>query len=382
MKTPVIDLDANATTRIDPRVLTAIVDASGTNWGNPSSDNALGRAARNVVENSRTQVSELIDAQPSEILFTSGATESINLAIQGIVRASGKRPAHVITSRVEHKAVVETIEQLQEAGEVEPTYLSTDRYGCMNPNAISGALRTETVLVCVIHGNNEIGSINPIREIGQLLHDHPAAYFVDAAQTLGYFPVSVRENGIDAMCLSSHKMHGPKGIGGLFCRSGLKLAPIMFGGGQERGFRPGTLNVPGIAGFGVASQLASRESSERVARVKRLASILLDRLRAAEPNITVNGHPTLRLPGLLSVTIPYVEYYELKRRLPNIAFSHGSACTDGSEPSHVLMAIGLTPRELNCTFRVGLSSMTTGDDVVTAAEQFYKAIRRLRGRPA
>ena len=381
----IIDLDANATTRLDRRVLERMVGVLEGVWGNASSDHRLGAEAAAVVEDARESVARLIDAEPDEILFTSGATESINLAIQGIVAASagrGHKP-HLITSNIEHKAVLQTVESLYESSLVDVTVVKADRLGRVNPEDVRAALRDDTVLVCLLHGNNEIGTINPIEEVGEILQRHPALFFVDAVQTLGYSAPSVQRTSIDLMSLSAHKMHGPKGVGALYLRGGVRLFPLVHGGRQERGYRPGTLNTAGIAGFGMAAELACVEGPARAESVRRMRDDLLSRILHDIPDVAVNGHPTDRLPGNLSLTIPYVEARKLQHRLADrVAFSRGSACTSSSdEPSHVLRAIGLSEKELQWTIRLGLSSANGPEEVAYAADRLIATSQALR-RPA
>lgn len=387
-----IDLDSNATTPMHPEVISVMLETMESTWGNPASNNSLGWAANRKVETARAQVAELIGAAQEEIVFTSGATESINLAIQGIVQASNLRSPHIVTTNTEHKAVLETIRHLVDAGLAEATVIPANRYGVITKEAVANALRDNTVLVCVIHGNNEIGSLNPIAEIGALLSMHQACFFVDAAQTLGYFHVSVDSCHIDAMCISGHKHHGPKGVGALHIRKHsqgkyLPINPIVYGGGQERGLRPGTMNVPAIVGFGKAAEMCSKQANGRYEITRKLADAFYERLKSAVPTAVRNGHPSQRLPGLLNITLPSIEYRELRVRLDpkqptddsvRICFSHGSACSESSEPSHVLQAIGLSQAEAACTFRVGINSLTPQEDVHLAADRFVDVILRLK----
>ncbi|MBV9470221.1 MAG: cysteine desulfurase, partial [Abitibacteriaceae bacterium] len=306
-----VDLDANASTRPDVRVIEAMTNALSEVWGNPSSDHILGKDADHAVTKARHAVAELIGAHEQEILFTSGATEAINLAIQGSVRAHASSLPHVITSSVEHAAVLETVAYLQRSKQIKLTLLKPDRFGRTHPDQVKKALRKDTILVCLIHGNNEIGTLNPLQDIGSTLRDHPARLFVDAAQTMGYCPPNVQACGIDMMSVSAHKMHGPKGIGALYVK-GLKslhvhpqtlMEPILFGGGQEWGYRSGTLNVSSIVGLGVTAEIAKNEHSARSIYVTKLRQRFLNYLQESIPDIQLNGDPIERLPSNLSLTI-------------------------------------------------------------------------------
>jgi cysteine desulfurase len=374
----IIDLDANASTPHAPEVLEGMVEALHDLWGNPSSENLLGTRAQAALNAAREQVAVLVGCDPREILFTSGATEAINLAILGTVGTRG-RGAHVVTSAVEHKAVLKVIDHLHQSLGVAVTLLRPDPLGRIRPEQVREALREETALVCLIHGNNEIGTVNPVAEVGELLRHHPAMFLVDSAQTVGYFPPQVKRDGIDLMPMSAHKMHGPKGAGALYVRKGVPLTPVLFGGGQERGFRPGTPDLPALVGMGIAARLACEKQAERVRTVTALRNLLLGRLQAGIPDLRLNGDPEDRLPGNLSLTLPAVEVRTLQRRLPHLAMSRGSACSsETQEPSHILKAIGLADQELHWTLRIGLSSMNTTAQVERAADDLIAVVRTLR----
>ena len=381
MKKPkVIDLDANATTRIHPQVAETVARIEAEIWGNPSSSNVLGELARAEVETARTSVANLIGADSDEIVFTSGATEAINLAIRGLVALRREQKLHIVTSQVEHSAVLRVLDYLRRSRGVEITALAPNSWGRIEPSQVRKALRDETVLVCLLHGNNEIGSINPVTEIGELLREHPAHFFVDAPQTLGYQPPDVHTACIDLLSMSAHKMHGPKGIGALYVEQGVRLEPILIGGGQEGGLSSGTLNVAGIAGLGKAAELTLAEGEERSGKVSALRQRFLDRLRHRVPDTRLNGHPEDRLPGNLSLTIPYTPVDILQRRLPHLAFSRGSACTASSgQPSHVLRALGLSTQETDWTLRIGLSISNSQEEIDIAADDISNTVMALRG---
>jgi cysteine desulfurase len=380
--TGIIDLDANATTSLLPQVRDAILQALDYVQGNPASDTRLGAAGRKVIENARRDVSALIQADPEEIVFTSGATEAINLGIRGTISALGLKRCHVITTEVEHPAVLRTVEHLHDTRRIDVTCLVPDRHGRVTAQQVTNALRPTTVLVAAIHGNNEIGSLNPIREIGAALRPHSIRFLVDASQTLAYCPPSVRDDHVDVLIMSAHKMHGPKGVGAIYVRRDLPLKPIMHGGGQERGLRPGTENTAMIAGFGTACRISRRDAPRRCKSVGQLRDAFLAAIQEVHPDVRLNGHPTLRLPNNLSLTIPGVESYKLQKRLESrLAFSRGSACSSGSGvPSHVLKAIGLVDPDLHWTIRIGLSCLTTSAEIDTAASLLNQTIRLLRGR--
>jgi cysteine desulfurase len=376
----IIDLDSNATTRMDGRVLGQMIRVARREWGNPASDNRLGYRSRQCIEEARQRVASLVGADSDEILFTPGATSAINVGIRGFLGGLNSGRGHILTTRVEHKAVMANIERASIELGLEVTALETDQDGRVSPEKCRDALRVDTVLVCIIHGNNEIGSLNPIAEIGGVLADHPAAYFVDAPQTIGYDPPNVRESRIDLLSMSAHKMHGPQGVGALFVRRGMSLRGLLSGGGQERGLFPGTLNVAGIAGMGVAAELAIQEGVSRREYVSNLRERFWGIISGGIEGARLNGHPCLRLPSNLNITIPYVPAQLLQRKLPHLAFSCSSACTSLSgEPSHVLSAIGLSSSEIHWTFRIGISKQNTIEEIERAASQIVDAVRQLRG---
>ncbi len=376
----IVDLDANATTKADPRVAEKMTQVDQEVWGNPSSDNALGKAARQEVESARSQVARLIGADPDEIVFTSSVTESINVAIQGLVAAHKSGRPHILTSKIEHTAILSVLAHLHRSHGVAITALSPDRWGQVTQEQVRKALRPETLLVCLSHGNNEVGTLNDIAGIGSTLRQHPAHFFVDASQTLAYLPLKVHSANIDLLCISAHKMYGPKGVGALYARRGIRLSPVYFGGGQEKGLSPGTPNVAGIAGMGKAAELARLESGDRLTRVSQLRRRFLERLQKSIADARLNGHPEFRLPGNLSLTIPHIPSEVLQRRLPHLAFSRGSACTAAStRRNHVLLAIGLSLEEIDWTLRIGLSNWNLAQEVDSAVDNLAGEILALRG---
>ncbi len=361
-------LDHHATTPIDPRVLDAMLPYLREQYGNPGSPHAYGRAADAAVERARVQVAGLLGAHPSEIVFTSGATESDNLALRGVAAFYRDVGDHLVVSTIEHKAILQTADEL-EAGGMRVTRVPVGRDGLVDPRAIADAIEPSTILVSVMLANNEIGTVQPIAEIGRITRARRVLLHTDAVQALGRIPVDVDRDGVDLLSVSAHKMYGPKGVGALFVRQRrprVRLVPEIAGGGQEGGRRPGTLNVAGIVGLGKAAEIAQAEGPEEARRV----AVLRDRLRAAlGPRARVNGSMRARLPGNLSVCIDGAVGRELVEALDarGIACSTGSACSKGIEPSHVLLALGHTPEIALSALRFGLGRWTTAEDVDRAA---------------
>ncbi|MCA9520571.1 MAG: cysteine desulfurase, partial [Myxococcales bacterium] len=328
MKTPIY-LDNNATTPVDPRVLEAMLPYLRECFGNPSSrSHAFGWEAERAVKTARQRVATAIGAHEREIIFTAGATESNNIALQGVARANRNRGRHIISTVVEHKAILDTLKHLEQDG-FDITLLPVDRHGRVTAEQVAAALRPETILLSVIWANNEIGTLNPIRELGALARDRGVIFHSDAAQALGKVPIDVDDCHVDLLSSSGHKLYAPKGVGMLYCRRSKPrptLEPIFFGGGQELGLRPGTSNVPGIVGLGVACELASQELYEESRRLTALRDRLWQRLQNELGDVVLNGHPTERLAGNLNVSIAYVEGEALMMDVPEIAVSSGSAC--------------------------------------------------------
>lgn len=380
----VIYLDNHSTTRCDPCVVEAMLPYLVEDYGNPSNGlNVFGRRAADGVEVAREQVAALIGARPDEIVFTSGATESNNLAILGTARRTTER-RKIFISTIEHKSVLEAAAHLGEQG-YEVAVLSVDSTGTVDPTAAADAVDDQTALVSVHVANNEIGTIQPIAEIAALAHARGAIVHCDAAQAVGKIAVNVYDLDVDLLSISGHKLYGPKGIGALYVRGGAsarRLSPLVFGGEQERGLRPGTLNVPGIVGLGRACEICRAEMADDASRVGGLRDDLESRLVAAIPGLGRNGKLDRRLPGNSSLTFPGVDADALLLNVPELALSTGSACTSGApDPSHVLTAIGL-PRDLALsTIRVGLGRFTTQAEVQTAASLLVNAYRRLSAVP-
>lgn len=373
----VIYLDNNSTTPVDPVVFEAMRPYFTEVFGNPSNTHhSAGSRAARAVENARSLVASAICAEPESIVFTSGATESNNLSILGFCQ-NRKEPGHIVTSAIEHKAVIEPCRHLETLG-WNVTYLSPDKQGMVDWRAVDGAIRPDTVLVSIMAANNEVGTIQPIEQIGEVCEEHGVIFHCDAAQALGRLPVDVNKWNVDLLSLSAHKAYGPKGIGALFVRQKRKselISPLSHGGGQESGIRPGTLAVPNIVGFGAAAELATSNLAVETNRLRSLRQSLLDQLRQCNPGLVVHGHPTHSLPGLLSVGFPGVDGDEFLFALRNVAISQGSACAAGSpEPSHVLTALGIDYGLARSSFRFGIGRFTASEDIDAAVIEVARAL--------
>ena len=381
MKLPIY-LDYQATTPVDPRVLEAMLPYFGEVYGNAASRNhAFGWQAEEAVESARGQIAALIGASPKEIVFTSGSTEGINLAIKGVAEMYASRGKHVITSQAEHKAVLDTCKHLEKLGH-EVTYLQPDKTGLISVESVAQAMRDDTVLVTVMWANNEVGTLNPIREIGALCHEKQVLFFTDATQAVGKIPVDVEADNVDVLCLSAHKLYGPKGVGCLYVRRRkprVRLVAQVDGGGHERGMRSGTLNVPGIVGLGAACELCRLEMDAEIARATELRDCLEDRITEALDQVVLNGNRDHRLPGNLNLSFPYVEGESLLMGIGDVAVSSGSACTSASlEPSHVLRSMDVGDDLAHSSIRFGIGRFTTREEVDYAADRIIDAVKRLR----
>ncbi len=376
----VIYMDNAATTATRPEVLEAMLPFFTEHYGNPSSIHGVGRDARRAVEAARRRVAAAIGAEPREIYFTAGGSESDNWAIRCAAAANEKKGRHIITSAIEHHAVLHTCEHLEKQG-FEVTYLPVDGDGRVSPEDVQSAIRPDTVLISIMAANNEIGTLQPIAEIGEIARAAGVLFHTDAVQAVGAVPVDVNEWKADMLSLSAHKFHGPKGVGALYIRKGVKIGNLIFGGAQERGLRAGTENLPGIVGLGKAVELAAAELPEYAARMTRLRDRLINGILAEIPDVRLNGHPTLRLPGNVNVSVRYVEGEALLMRLDlaGIEGSSGSACTSGSlDPSHVLLAIGLPHEIAHGSLRLSLGSGNTDEDVDTVLAKLPAIISDLR----
>lgn len=378
----VIYLDHHATTPVDPRVLDELLPYFTTHYGNAASRNhAYGWVAEEAVEQARSRIARLIGTSPKEIVFTSGATESINLALKGAAEVYAPKGRHLITTATEHKATLDTMAHLEAQG-FEVTRLEVDAYGRVSPDALAAALRPDTILVSVIHGNNEVGTLNDLAALGARCRAQGALFHVDAAQTVGKVPVDVEAMQVDLLSISGHKLYAPKGVGALYVRRRnprVRLAPQIHGGGHERGLRSGTLNVPGIVGLGKACAIASEAMADEATRLTCLRDRLLSGLQAALPGVRLNGHPTERLPGNLNVSFEGVAGENLMSGLREIAVSSGSACTSASlEPSHVLKAMGIPEPLIHGSIRFGLGRRTTEAEVDRALEVVIAQVQKTR----
>ncbi len=381
MTTPIY-LDYQATTPLDERVLDAMLPYFRDKFGNAASRNhSFGWDAEKAVEQARGEIAKLIGCDAKEIVFTSGATESNNLAIKGVADMYREKGRHLITAPTEHKAVLDPCKRLEQEG-CQVTYLPVDKTGRVAVADLAKAIRPDTILVSLMAANNEIGTLHPVEAIGRLCKERGVLFHTDATQGVGKIPIDVERLGIDLLSLSGHKIYGPKGVGALYVRRRnprVRLSPLMDGGGHERGMRSGTLNVPGIVGLGKACELCGLElESERV-RLTALRERLWSKLQAGLDEIYLNGHPTERLPGNLNVSFAFVEGEGLMMGMSELAVSSGSACTSASlEPSYVLRAIGVGDDLAHTSIRFGLGRFTTEAEIDFAAERVVAAVKRLR----
>ena len=381
MKQPIY-LDYNATTPTDPRVVEAMLPFFTEIYGNAASRNhSFGWTAEQGVSKARNIIGEAIGATGKEIVFTSGATESDNMAVLGVAEFYQEKGKHIITSPIEHKAVVDPCQALEQKG-YEITFLDVDEHGRIDLKQLEASIREDTVLVSLMAGNNEIGTLNPLTEIGQMTRERGVLFHCDATQGVGKIPIDVEAMNIDLLSMTAHKIYGPKGIGALYVRRKkprVRITPIMFGGGHERGFRSGTLNVPGIVGFGKAIELAMEEISSEAERQIGLRQHLYKRLTDELDYVFLNGHPTERLPNNLNLSFGYVEGESLMMGISEIAVSSGSACTSASlEPSYVLRSMGVGDDLAHSSVRFGFGRYTTMEEVNYAADKVIDAVKRLR----
>jgi len=375
-----IYLDNAATTRLDAEVLQQMLPYFTDHYGNPSSIYATGRDARKAVEEARRAVAAALNCTAQEIFFTSGGTESDNWAIKGIAHTNQSKGKHIISTAIEHHAVLHPLEDLQKQG-FEVTYMPVDEYGLVNPADIKKAIRPDTILISVIAANNEIGTIQPIAEIGAIAKEHKIAFHTDAVQAIGAIPVDVKEWQVDTLSLSAHKFHGPKGVGALYIRKGTRLPAFIQGGAQERNRRAGTENVPGIVGLGAAITKAVTTLDENAKKIAALRDDLINGILKNVPEVRLNGHPILRLPNNVNFAVKYIEGEALLLRLDlaGIAASSGSACTSGSlDPSHVLLAIGLPHEIAHGSLRLTLSADTSQEEIDTVKTELPRIINILR----
>jgi cysteine desulfurase len=381
MKMPIY-MDYNATTPVDPRVVDAMLPYLRDRFGNAASRNhSFGWEAEEAVEKAREQVARCIGASPKEIIWTSGATESNNIALKGVAGMYREKGNHIITQQIEHKAVIDPCKYLEQNG-FEVTFLEPDKQGMVSADQVRAAMTEKTILVSIMHGNNEIGTINPIKEIGRLCKEKGVLFHTDACQTFAKLPINVEEMGIDLLSSSGHKIYGPKGVGALYVRRKsprVRCEPVVHGGGHERGMRSGTLNVPAIVGMGRAAELCLEAQPEEIPRITRLRDRLKDGLFGRLTEIYLNGHPTQRIPNNLNISFLYVEGESLMMGFNDIAVSSGSACTSASlEPSYVLKALGLGDDLAHSSIRFSIGRFTTEQEVDYAIERVCTAVEKLR----
>lgn len=381
MKLPIY-LDNHSTTPCDPRVLEMMLPYFTEKFGNAASRNhSFGWEAEEAVEVARKQIAHLIHADPKELIFTSGATESDNLALQGVVEMYREKGNHIITGSTEHRAVIDTAKYLEKKG-VKVTFLPVDKAGMVSPEDVRNAITDQTILISIMMANNEIGTINPVAAIGKVAKEKGVLFHCDATQGVGKIPVNVQEMGIDLMSFTGHKIYGPKGVGALYVRRKaprVRLEAMMYGGGHERGMRSGTLPVPLIVGFGKACELCEQEMSTESVRMAKMRDRLQEGIMNRMDEVYLNGHPTERLPNNLNISFAYVEGEALLMGVKEIALSSGSACTSATlEPSYVLRALGVGSDLAHSSIRFGLGRFNTDEEVEYTIDRMIKAVTHLR----
>jgi len=375
-----IYLDYAATTPVHPEVVKAMLPYFTEAFGNPSSIYSYGQEAKEAVEEARGKVAHLVGARNEEIVFTSGGTEADNFALEGIAFSNKIKGDHIITTTIEHHAVIETAKFLEQRG-FSVTYLPVDRLGMVDPDQVKKAITNKTILISVMHANNEVGTIEPIAEIAKIAREAGIYFHTDAVQTVGHIPVDITKLGVDLLAMSAHKLYGPKGVGALFIRKGTKIVPFMHGGGQERGRRASTENVPGIVGFGKAAEIAMLEKDEEARRLTLLRDKLTRGILGTIEHTYLNGHPTKRLPNNVNISIEFVEGESicLNLDLNGICTSTGSACSSSNaEPSHVLLALGMLPQLAHESLRFSLGKWTTEEEINRVLKVLPRVVTKLR----
>ena len=373
-------LDNAATTALSPRVLEAMLPYFTQYYGNPSSVHAFGREAKQGLDKARDQVAKALHCEPSEVIFTGCGTESDNTVLLGVAQRYGDKGKHIITTNVEHHAILHTCEYLEKQG-YSVTYLPVDQDGLVTAEQVAAAIRPDTILVSIMFANNEVGTIMPIQEIGAVCKEKGVLFHTDAVQAVGHIPVDIQAMHIDMLSLSAHKFHGPKGVGALYCRKGIRLPSYIMGGAQERGRRAGTENVAGIVGLGAAIQLATEQLEENRAKMTALRDRLMTGIQARISEVKLNGHPTNRLPNNVNFSFKYIEGESILLMLDmnGIAASSGSACTSGPlDPPHVLLALGLPHEIAHGSVRLTLGDETTEEDIDYTIDVLEKTVARLR----
>jgi len=375
-----IYLDYAATTPADPAVVQAMIPYFHDAFGNPSAIYSYGQEAKSAIEKARSTIASLIGARDEEIVFTSGGTEADNYTLKGVAFANQKKGNHIITSAIEHHAVLESCKFLSKIG-FKITYVPVDKYGLVDPDQVKKAITDKTILISVMHANNEVGTIQPIAEIRWIAREAGVYLHTDAVQTAGHIPTDVNELGVDLLSISAHKLYGPKGVGALYIRKGTKLMTFMHGGGQERGRRASTENVPGIVGFGQAAELAKQTLKTEMGRVTTLRDILITGILNKIDRIHLNGHPVKRLPNNVNISVEFVEGESmcLNMDMAGICASTGSACSSASlEASHVLLAMGLDPVQAHGSLRFTLGKWTTNEEIDKVLEILPRIVTKLR----
>lgn len=376
----IIYMDNSATTPVKQEVLDEMLPYFSTNYGNPSSVYSLGNASKAAVEISREKIGNIINAKSREIFFTAGGSEADNWTLKGIAYANKDKGNHIITSKIEHHGILHTCKYLEEQG-FKITYLDVDEYGTIDLDQLKKAITDETILISIIYANNEIGTLQPIKEIGEIAKEKDVYFHTDAVQAVGNIRIDVDELNIDMLSMAAHKFYGPKGIGALYIRQGVKIDSLISGGGQERNRRAGTENVPGIVGMGKAIELAYENLEKDNEKLIYLRDMLIEKIFEKIDNVKLNGHPTKRLPGNANISFEFIEGESLLLSLDmeNIAASSGSACTSGTlDPSHVLLAIGLSHEIAHGSLRLSLGDFNTEDEVDYVVEKLVKIVERLR----
>jgi cysteine desulfurase len=374
-----IYMDYASTTPVDKRVIKAMEPYFNEKFGNTMSIHSAGRAAKNALEDAREKVANLMNANPRELVFTGSATESNNFALKGVAFANSKKGKHIIVSKIEHDCVLNSARWLEKQG-FKITYLSVDNYGLVDPKEVEKAIRKDTILVSVMHANNEIGTIEPIAEIGKICRKKNVYFHSDAAQSFGKIPIDVKKMNIDLLTVNAHKMYGPQGVGALYVRSGVNIDPLLHGGGHEFGLRSSTVNIPGVVGFGEAAELRKKEMDREAKFLTKLRDKLIKGVLEIE-NSRLNGHPTKRLPNNTNFSFAFIEGEALVLHLDmkGIDASTGSACSSSSlEPSHVLMAIGLKHEQAHGSLRLSLGKENTEKDIDYVLEVLPVIVKNLR----
>lgn len=379
----IIYLDHNATTPVDPHVLEAMMPYFSEIFGNAASvDHEAGYVAQKAVELARQQCAKVINARPEEIIFTSGATESDNIALFGVAERYADKGDHIITCVTEHKAVLDCCHRLEQMGKT-ITYLPVDNYGMVDPDMVRQAITKQTILISIMMANNEIGTIAPVAQIGAIAREHGIVFHTDAAQAVGHIPVDVQAMNIDLLSFSAHKIYGPKGVGGLYVRSRnprTRVAPVIYGGGHERGMRSGTLNVPGVVGMGKALEIAAKRMKPDAEQYRIWTTTMFEQFQAAlgTDHVQLNGHPQQRLPHTLNISLKGIESKSLVVQLKDIAIATGSACTTALvEPSHVILALGFGEDRAHNAIRIGVGRGNTDADIEYAVEYIINKYKKI-----